>query len=326
MRRPWIPPRRPGPLPEILLAENDEILSSWLTRSAMLYRVRPETLLEQLGISEVIPAVLDRRALPMDLERLAVAMRSSPEVIRRMTFASETSEALEFVAHRFPLWVCQRCVSEFTARDLAQARLRTWFISVASWCRRCGGQLTPARTRVSRAIRAIIANGEPYELYATVRDRLAHALDNKRPIGAVTRAMKALGARVPTDKQLRYTARNRGRLPSCSDRTPPLLWQLAGTRHLRRLMQGYRYWRPPDTRPYATWPPAGQIAATVGLTVLAAAGMAMWGLLADLGLVEHGDELVVKDILAGDHPTPDPSQITYSKIACYLRLADLDTA
>jgi hypothetical protein len=56
MRRSRIPPRRPGPLPEILLAENDEVLSSWLTRSAAFYRVRPETLLEQLGISEVVPA------------------------------------------------------------------------------------------------------------------------------------------------------------------------------------------------------------------------------------------------------------------------------
>jgi hypothetical protein len=38
----------------------------------------------------------------------------------------------------------------------------------------------------------------------------------------------------------------------------------------------------------------------VGLTVLAAAGMAMWGLLADLRLVEHEDELVVKDLLTGN--------------------------
>jgi hypothetical protein len=65
-------------------------------------------------------------------------------------------------------------------------------------------------------------------------------------------------------------------------------------------MVGYQYWRPPDGRPYAAWPPAGQIAATLGLTVLASAGMAMWGLLADLGLVEHGDRLVVKDLLTGD--------------------------
>jgi hypothetical protein len=56
-------------------------------------------------------------------------------------------------------------------------------------------------------------------------------------------------------------------------------------------MHGYQYWRPPDTRPYAAWPLAGQTAARVGLAVLAAAGMAMFGLLVDLRLVEHGDEL-----------------------------------
>ena len=300
MRRSWIPPRRPGPLPEILLAEDDEVLSSWLTRSAALYRARPETLLEQLGISEVVPAVLDRRALPMDLERLSVAMRSSPEAIRRMTFTGETPEALEFVAHRFPLWTCRRCASEFMSRDLAQARLRTWFIAVASRCRRCGGQLTPVRARASRALHNIIVDGEPYEIHARVRDSLGFAFETGRPVGAVTRAMKALAAPVPTDKRARYIARNRGRLPCGPDRVPPLLWQLAGTRKLRRLMHGYQYWRPPDGRPYAAWPPAGQVAATVGLTVLAAAGMAMWGLLVDLGLVEHGDHLVVKDILSSD--------------------------
>ena len=301
MRRSWIPSRRPGPLPEILLAEHDEVLSSWLTRSAALYRARPETLLDQLGISELAPAVLDRRALPMDLERLSVAVRSSPEAIGRMTFTDETREALEFVAHRFPLWTCRQRVSEFMARDLAQARLRTWFIAVASRCRRCGGQLTPVRARTSRALHNIIADGDPYDTHVRVHDRLELAFESGQPFGAVTRAMKALAAPVPTEKGARYIARNRGRLPYGPDRAPPLLWQLAGTWKLRRLMHGYEYWRPPDGRPYATWPPVGQIAAITGLTVLAAAGMAMWELLADLGLVEHGDHLVVKDILSAGH-------------------------
>jgi hypothetical protein len=299
MRRSWIPPRRPGPLPEILQPENDEVLSSWLTRSAALYRARPEALLEQIGISEVVPAVLDRQVLPMDLERLSVAMRSSPEAIRRMTFTGEPPEALEFVAHRFPLWTCRRCALEFMGRDLAQARLRTWFIAVASRCRRCGGQLTRARSRASRALHNIIADGESYELHARVRDRLALAFETGRPIAAVTRAMKALAAPVPLNKQARYIARNRGRLPCDAGRVPPLLWQLAGTRKLRRLMHGYQRWRP-DGRPYAVWPPAGQVSATTGVTVLAASGTAMWELLADLGLVECGDHLVVKDILSGD--------------------------
>jgi hypothetical protein len=300
MSRLWLPPRRPGPLPEVLLAEDDEILSSWLTRVAALYQARPETLLEQISVSEFSPTILDQQAIPADLERLSIAMYSSPEQIERMTFAGEHREALEFVARRFPLWTCSRCVSEFIGRGLGQVRLRTWFISVASLCKRCGGQLTPSRTQASRALRNIVADGEPYELYAVVRDRLACAFESRRPVGAVTRAMRALGAPVPTDARVRYIARNRGRMPLCPDRTPPLLWQLAGTRQLRQLMHGYRYWRPPDARPYAAWPLTGQIAATVGLTVLAAAGMAMWGLLADLGLVDHGDQLVVKDILTAN--------------------------
>jgi hypothetical protein len=298
--RSRIPPRRPGPLPEILLAEDDEVLSSWLTRSAALYRVRPETLLEQLGISEIVPTVLDRWALPLDLERLSIALRSSPEAVRRMTFTGESPEALEFVARRLPLWTCRRCASEFTDRHLARVSLRTWFIAVASRCRRCGEQLTPVRARASRALHNIITDREPYEAYAMVRDRLSHAFETGRPIGAVTRAMRALAAPVPTNNRILYKARKRGRLPYCPERVPPLLWQLTGTHKLRRLMHGYQYWRPPDGRPYAAWPPAGQIAATVGLTALSAAGMAMWGLLADLGLVQHGDRLVVKDILTSD--------------------------
>jgi hypothetical protein len=235
------------------LAENDEILSSWLTRSAALYRVRPETLLEQLGISEVVPAVLDRRALPMDLERLSVAMRSSPEAIPRMTFADETPGALVFVARRFPLWTCRRPIAEFPRGELAQVRLRTWFIVVAPRYRRCGGHLTTDCARASRALHNIIADGEPYELYATVRDRLAHAFKTRLPVGAVTGAMRALAAPVPTNNWVRYLARNRGRMPSCPHRVPPLLWQLAGTQNLLQLMHGYQYWRPPDARPYAAW-------------------------------------------------------------------------
>jgi uncharacterized phage protein gp47/JayE len=47
-----------------------------LSRSAALYNERPETLLEQIGLTENSPASLDRHATPADLERLAPAMRS----------------------------------------------------------------------------------------------------------------------------------------------------------------------------------------------------------------------------------------------------------
>ena len=116
-------------------------------------------------------------------------MYASPHQIRQMTFSGEPREALEFIARRFPLWTCLRCVSEFVNRGLGQVTLRNWYISVASSCRRCGGQLTPARSRCSRAIRDIIAAGEPYRLHTTVRDRLGAALDNGQPVGAASRAI-----------------------------------------------------------------------------------------------------------------------------------------
>jgi hypothetical protein len=46
------------------------------------------------------------------------------------------------------------------------------------------------------------------------------------------------------------------------------------------------------------WSLVGQIAATVGLTVVEQTGMAMSDQLKALGLVEYGGELIVKKILA----------------------------
>jgi hypothetical protein len=93
-------------------------------------------------------------------------------------------------------------------------------------------------------------------------------------------------------------ARKRGRLRDDPGQTPPLLWQLVGTKPLRRHAHNYRYWRPSVHRPYVAWPLVGQIAANVGLTVLEQAGLEMWDQLKALGLVEYGDQLIVKEILA----------------------------
>jgi hypothetical protein len=300
MSQSTLPPRRPRPLPLIPPAETDEILSSWLSRSAALYRARPEALLEQVGVIETSPATLGRQAMAGDLERLAVAMRSSPTSLRRMSFAGQPHEALEFVAHKKPVWTCRRCAREFASRGLVQVMLRQWSVAVASSCRRCGDWLMPTRIYTARAIHEIVATSELYKQHAFVCERLARALDDERPIGAATRAMRALAAPLPTNARVFSRARKRGHLPDCPSGTPPLLWQLVGTRQLRRHAHSYRYWRPPANRPYVAWPPVGQIAATVGLTVLEQAGMAMWDQLQALGLVEYGDQLIVKEILAPD--------------------------
>jgi hypothetical protein len=62
-----------------------------------------------------------------------------------------------------------------------------------------GGRLTPIRIFAARSNHEILAAGEPYERHAFVCERLACALDDERPIGAVTRAMRALAAPLPTE-------------------------------------------------------------------------------------------------------------------------------
>jgi hypothetical protein len=218
--------------------------------------------------------------------------------LRRTSFVGRPHETLEFVAHKKPVWTRRQCAREFASRGLIQVSLRQWLVAVASSCRRCGDQLMPIRIYTARAIHEIVATDELYERHALVCERLGRAFDDERRIGAVTRAMRALAAPVPTNKQVLYRARNRGRLPCCPGLAPPLLWQLVGTRQLRRHAHNYRYWRPPAHRPYAAWPLVGQIATNVGLTALAQAGIAMWGLLKDLALVESRDELAIREILA----------------------------
>jgi hypothetical protein len=70
----------------------------------------------------------------------------------------------------------------------------------------------------------------------------------------------------------------------------------------------------------------GQIATTVGLTVLAQAGMEMWGILEDLGLVDSSDELVVRNILASARLRLDSHYNMRMTMTPNLRRADLGSA
>jgi hypothetical protein len=95
-----------------------------LSRAAALYKAHAETLLEQVGVTEISPGILDRHATLPDLERLADVMRSSLQAIRRATFVSQAHEALELIAYKTPVWSCRECSREFASRGLAQVKLR----------------------------------------------------------------------------------------------------------------------------------------------------------------------------------------------------------
>jgi hypothetical protein len=64
----------------------------------------------------------------------------------------------------------------------------------------------------------------------------------------------------------------------------------------QRIAGNYKGWAPPSTRPFASWPPVGQLAATLGLHALAQCPFT-WGFLCDVNLVECDDDLHLRRVL-----------------------------
>jgi hypothetical protein len=296
MRRASLPPRRTGPLPIIPEPETDEILSSWLTRVAAVYNAKLSSLLEQIGCLETSPSLLDRRPEANDIDILALSLRRDRSEIIDMTFFGAAPEALDFVTHGAPGLRCYKCCAEFGARGLHGVILRRWHLTVATNCRRCGNFLRPSRHRVGAIINDAIRDEEFRSIHKNVCYAIERGADDGPAMAAVRRGMRALAAPIPIKRKTRTVARRRGKLPDSVERPPPLLWQMIDMARFRRIAGNYKGWAPPSNRPFASWPPVGQVAATLGLHALAQCP-STWGFLCDVNLVECDDDLHVRRVL-----------------------------
>lgn len=285
-----------GPLPIIPEPEVDEILSSWLKRVAAVYNAQPSSLLEQIGCFETDPLMLDRRPEPADIEVIALSLRRKRTEIVDMTFSGVASEALEFVTHRRPGLRCYKCCAEFGARGLHGVVMRRWHVTVATNCRRCGEFLRPSRHRVGAIIHDAIRDEEFRSIHTHVCRAIEMGTEDRLAMAAVSRGLRELSAPIPINRKARSVARRRGRLPDSVDCPPPLLWQLIDMARFRRLACDYGRWAPPCGRPFAAWPPVGQIATTLGLHALAQCP-STWGFLCDVNLVECDDDFHVRQLL-----------------------------
>jgi len=276
--------------------EADELLSSWLARTTAIYDAKPSSLLEQIGCLETNPLILDRRPEQTDIDILVLSLRRKRTDIAEMTFADVASEALEFISHGAPGLRCYKCCAEFAARGLHGVVMRRWHVIVATNCRRCGEFLRPSRHRVGTIINGAIRDEE----FRSIHTHVCRAIDNGANDGlamaAVSRGMRALAAPIPTKGKARTVARRRGRLPESVDRPPPLLWQMIDMARFRSMARDYGSWAPPSNRPFATWPPVGQIAATLGLHAMAQCP-STWGFLCDVNLVDYDDDFHVRQLL-----------------------------
>jgi hypothetical protein len=296
MRHGSLPPRRTGPLPIIPEPETDEILSSWLTRVAAVYNAKLSSLLEQIGCQETSPSLLDRRTESSDTDIIALSLRRDRSEIIDMTFSGVAPEALDFVTHGAPGLRCYTCCAELAARGLHGVVMRRWHVTVATNCRRCGSFLRPSRHRVGAIISDAIRDEEFRAIHENVCSAIEGAADDGPTMAAVRRGMRALAAPIPIKGKARTVARRKGKLPHSVERPPPLLWQMIDMTRFQKIAGNYKGWAPPSNRPFASWPPVGQVAATLGLHALAQCP-STWGFLCDVNLVEYYDDLHVRRLL-----------------------------
>jgi hypothetical protein len=295
LMRSSIPSRRFGPLPIIIEPEVDELLSSFLKRTAAIYNTKAISLLEQIGCLETNLSSLNRRPERADIEILALSLRKESTDIAAMTFADAAVKALEFVTHGAPALKCHKCSADFGLRGVHGVVMRRWHVTVATNCRRCGGFLRPARHRIGAVVNDAIRDEEFCSIHRHVCRAIERGIDDSGAMAAVGRSMRALAAPIPISGKVRNVSRRMGRLPNGVRVPPPLLWQLIDMSRFRGKVREYRHWMP-TSRPFAAWPPVGQIAATLGLHALAQSP-ATFGFLSDVNLVECEDALRIRGLL-----------------------------
>ena len=134
------------PLPVVLPALPDELLSSWLQRHANFYGVSGGRLLRHCGLDAVSLRSLDLTLTAYDRCQLACALRSDQRIIRRMTQSCGRSCPDALIATDRPMQVCKRCRGRHQAKpETRGARLRSWMEGWRLTCPLCGTSLEDSR-------------------------------------------------------------------------------------------------------------------------------------------------------------------------------------
>jgi len=134
------------PLPVVLPALRDELLSSWLSRHAVFYGVYGGQLLRRCGVNAPSLRHLDLCLSRNNVHRLAATFRCDPTTIRRMTQLPSGRRPDGLIATVRPMQFCGRCIVRHRAVEVTRgARLRSWMEGWRLSCPVCGGRLKDAR-------------------------------------------------------------------------------------------------------------------------------------------------------------------------------------
>jgi hypothetical protein len=134
------------PLPVVLPALQDELLSSWIRRHAAFYGVGVSRMLRHCRLDVPLPRQLDLALSTRDQHRLGDIFRCGAAVIRGMTRSRNGKAPEGPIATVRPMQVCSSCARRHRAAEITRgARLRSWMEGWRMSCPVCGTRLDDAR-------------------------------------------------------------------------------------------------------------------------------------------------------------------------------------
>jgi hypothetical protein len=127
-------------LPVVLKPVEDELLSSWISRHAEYYGVKPLAMLRHCISDAPSLRSKDRRLSAEDGIRLGHIFHSLPANIRRMTHADVPQSAIWLLASK-PIQSCLECAEKNAQTDASRTILKSCFEGWRITCPVCGSKL-----------------------------------------------------------------------------------------------------------------------------------------------------------------------------------------
>jgi hypothetical protein len=132
------------PLPVVLKAQPDELLSSWLVRHATYYGVARRRLLDHVGLSAPSLETLDHKVSLAQQIVLAGFFHCEPAEVAAMSHVAVREDLRRLVRRSVPLQECRSCARNAELANAPGAIGRSWMQGWRITCRACGSRLVDA--------------------------------------------------------------------------------------------------------------------------------------------------------------------------------------
>jgi hypothetical protein len=150
------------PLPVVLKAARDELLSSWLARHARFYGVTGPFFAKWLGLGEIRLLALDHRLSLGQIARLTDKFRCDPVTLINMTHIdTHDGQVCNLISRGRAAQICHPCADRYAQEDADGAVSKHWSKAWRITCPVCGLAFTD--TNEHRGSRATLLETTPFE-------------------------------------------------------------------------------------------------------------------------------------------------------------------